>query len=79
MDRQLPAFPSVALVLLALVAPAANADVAPHCIEFAWDVRAEHLLFAMSPKLLDAGTDRATTPVVAGDRQYQVHLQPHAA
>jgi hypothetical protein len=55
------------------------ADDPPHCIEFAWDVRAEHLLFAMNPKALDAGTDRVTTPVVTIDRLYQLHLQRQSA
>ena len=54
------------------------AEDAAHCIEFAWDARAEHLLFAMAPKQLDAGTDRAITPVVTIDRLYQLRLQPQA-
>jgi hypothetical protein len=45
------------------------------CIEFAWDVRAEHLLFAMHPKVIAAGADRAGTPAVSLDQLYQLHLQ----
>ncbi len=45
------------------------------CIEFAWDVRAEHLLFAMHPKMLAGGSDRASTPTVSLNQLYQLHLQ----
>lgn len=71
---RVPAAATGALVLvMALCAPAARA--AGQCVEFAWDVRAEHLLFAMQPKPLDAGTDRAGTPAIGVDRLYQLHLQ----
>ncbi|MFI4891029.1 MAG: hypothetical protein ACHQIL_10900 [Steroidobacterales bacterium] len=64
------------LLLLAIAAQAARADDA--CIEFAWDVRAEHLIFAMQPKALAAGSDRAGAPAVGLDRLYQLHLAKQA-
>ncbi len=60
-------------LVLAVGAQPAWAD--DKCIEFAWDVRAEHLIFAMPPKALAAGTDRASTPAVSLNRLYQLHLQ----
>jgi hypothetical protein len=72
-----PALPAAALLILAAGAAHA-ADPPGGCIEFAWDVRAEHLLFAMNPLAVAAGTDRASTPTVSVDRLYQLHLQPHA-
>jgi hypothetical protein len=61
--------------VLALLAGAQQARAEEKCLEFAWDVRAEHLIFAMPPKLIAAGTDRPSTPVVDLDRLYQLHLQ----
>ena len=61
--------------VLALTIAAAPARADEKCIEFAWDVRAEHLLFAMQPVKIVAGSDRASTPAVSLDRLYQLHLQ----
>jgi len=72
---------NAALAATLLVLAASGAEAAERsggCIEFAWDVRAEHLLFAMNPLPLAAGVDRATTPTVTVDRLYQLHLQRHA-
>jgi hypothetical protein len=67
----------IATVLsVTLLAAAAKAD--DKCIEFAWDVRAEHLLFAMQPVQIVAGADRASTPTLGLDRLYQLHLQKQA-
>lgn len=62
-----------AVIALALAGSLARAD--DKCIEFAWDARAEHLLFAMKPVTIAAGTDRASTPVVSVDRLYELQLQ----
>jgi hypothetical protein len=64
--------------VLALIIAAVPAKAGDKCIEFAWDVRAEHLLFAMQPVPIAAGTDRASTPAVSLDRLYQLHLQKQA-
>ncbi len=48
------------------------------CVEFAWDIRAEHLLYAMQAAPLVGGVDRATTPRLSVDRLYQLHLQPQS-
>ena len=60
---------------LALSAAGQQVHAEDQCIEFAWDVRAEHLLFAMHPKLVAAGTDQASTPAVSLNQLYQLHLQ----
>lgn len=60
--------------VLAAILVAVPAMAEDKCIEFAWDVRAEHLLFAMQPVQIVAGTDRASTPTVSLDRLYQLHL-----
>jgi hypothetical protein len=72
--------PSVARIagVLALTIAAQSAWADDKCVEFAWDVRAEHLIFAMQPKALAAGADRASTPGVTLDRLYQLHLQKQA-
>lgn len=64
--------PAALVALAVLAGPAVSAT---QCIEFAWDVKAEHLLFAMQPRLVTAGTDRASTPTVDVDRLYAVQLQ----
>jgi hypothetical protein len=64
--------------ILALTVYTYQARADEKCIEFAWDVRAEHLIFAMQPKAIAAGTDRASTPAVDLDRLYQLHLQKQA-
>ena len=76
--RTAPLLASLALASVALAdaTPAIAGDPPQGCIEFAWDVRAEHLLFAMKPVILAAGVDRASTPVVTVDRLYQLELQP---
>jgi hypothetical protein len=68
---------SSSAVAFAVAAPAAFAD--GQCIEFAWDARAEHALYAMQPELLSAGADRATAPAVSVDRLYQLRLKPQTA
>jgi hypothetical protein len=63
---------------LALTLPIQQVCADEPCIDFAWDARAEHLLFAMHPKMLAAGGDRATTPTVSLNQLYQLHLQKQA-
>jgi hypothetical protein len=58
----------------ALLLAAGSAPAADDCIEFAWDVRAEHALFAMQPARLTAGIDAATAPAVSPDRLYELHF-----
>ena len=65
-----------AVLALGAAAHAASADT--QCIEFAWDVRAEHALFAMQPEVLQAGKERAATPLLSLDHLYQLHLHPQA-
>jgi hypothetical protein len=60
---------------LALTFAAHSSSAGDQCIEFAWDVRAEHLIFAMQPQPLAAGSDRASTPSVSLDRLFLLHLQ----
>ena len=67
------------LGILACGSWALPAAADPPCIEFAWDVRAEHALFAMPPELREAGADRATAPALSPDRLYQLHLSPQTA
>lgn len=68
---------SASCALLMLAAVAARGE--GHCLEFAWDARAEHLIFAMQPRLLDAGADRSGAPPIGLDRLYQVHLQQQSS
>lgn len=59
---------------LALAPALAYAD--DQCIEFAWDVRAEHALFAMEPLRLPAGKTPVSAPTLALDHLYQLSLKP---
>lgn len=69
----------VGIVLVsALALGGAHAVAADGCIEFAWDARAEHALFAMQPTQLDAGADRASAPAISLDRLYELHLTPQS-
>jgi hypothetical protein len=64
--------------LCALAYGTGAARAAEPCIEFAWDARAEHALFAMQPVQLPAGAERRAAPLLNVDRLYQLQLRPQA-
>jgi hypothetical protein len=59
---------------LGLGGHAAQADVP--CPGFSWDVSAEHALFMNAPTALQAGTDRASAPVIEPNRLVALELKP---
>jgi hypothetical protein len=59
---------------LGLAGATARAD-AP-CPGFSWDVSAEHALFMNAPTALQAGTNRASAPIIEPNRLVALELKP---
>jgi len=76
-------YDSVAALLIAsaLASIAVPAHAADPCAAFKWDLSRERALFAGPAVPLTAGKDRASAPVVAPNRLYQLQLtaQDHVA
>ena len=66
----------ILMALGALAHGPTAARAAEPCIEFAWDARAEHALYAMPAVQLAAASERPHGAVLSVDRLFQLRLSP---